>query len=74
MKKLKIHPEVKSAINSFFAGFLPVLVLNIEHIDFTTMKFSVISGIVIVAFRTAFKYGLAELFKWILKKMKLVEW
>ncbi len=73
MKKITIHPEIKSAINTFFAGFIPVFILNIENIDLTTIELSLFWGLVITAVRAGFKYGLAELFKWILKKLKLLE-
>lgn len=73
MKKLNVHPEIKSAVNSFFAGFIPVFIMNIENIDLTTLELSLFWGVTITAVRVAFKYGLAELFKWILKKLKLIQ-
>lgn len=73
MKKLNIHPEIKSAINTFFAGFIPVFLINIENIDVTTVELSLFWGLLITAVRVAFKYGIAELFKWILSKLKLIQ-
>lgn len=75
MKKrvIKIHPELKSAINTFFAGFLPIFIGQIQHIDATVVSYSAMLGIIAVAFRVAFKYGIAELFKWIVAKLSNIE-
>jgi len=75
MKKrvIKIHPELKSALNTFFAGFLPMFLGHIQNIDVTVVSYSALIGIIAVAFRTSFKYGVAELFKWIVAKLSNVE-
>lgn len=67
-RKVKIHPELKSAVNTFLAGFLPVLGTQLGTIDAQGLEYSAIFGLVLVAVRMAVKYGLANLFKWVVEK------
>lgn len=72
-RTIKIHPEVKSAINTFFAGFLPIFLAQVQDLDVATLEVSALIGILAVAFRISFKYGVAEVFKWIVNKLSNIE-
>ncbi len=72
-KTIKIHPEIKSTINTFFAGFLPVFLYQIQDLNVATMEAGVLVGILVAAFRMSFKYGIAEVFKWIVAKLASIE-
>lgn len=71
-KIIKIHPELKSALNTFFAGFIPVFVTQINTIDVNTMESGAIIGIIAVAVRYGVKYGLGSLIKWVVEKLSNV--